>query len=116
MKILQEAHSGAAGGQSRVKKKTLEMIKRAFYWQKMKQETCKFVAECDICQRNKAENIACLGLLQPLPIPDQIWSDISMDFIEGLPKSHGKDVILVIMDRLSMLTSWPLRTLIQLKM
>ncbi|KAH0725517.1 hypothetical protein KY284_001382 [Solanum tuberosum] len=56
-------------------------------------------SECDICQRSKDETIAYPGLLQPLSIPNQEGTQISMDFIEWLPKSQGKDVISVEVDR-----------------
>ncbi|GKE62836.1 retrotransposable element Tf2 [Tanacetum coccineum] len=41
------------------------------------------------------------GLLQLLPMPILIWKEISMDFIEDLPMSNRKSVILVVVDRLS---------------
>ena len=61
----------------------------------------QMVRECVVCQRNKPNLAAYPGLLQPLPLPNSIWSHISMDFIESLPKSQGKTVILVVVDRLS---------------
>lgn len=57
--------------------------------------------ESDVCQRQKPDLAAYPGYLQPLPIPEKVWSDISMDFITGLPKSQGKSVIFVVVDRLS---------------
>jgi transposase InsO family protein len=60
-----------------------------------------FVRSCDVCQRNKTPTTRPAGLLQPLDVPSQVWADISMDFIEGLPKVHGKSVVLTVVDRFS---------------
>lgn len=59
------------------------------------------VKQCDVCARCKYEPAAPAGLLQPLPIPSQAWQHISIDFIEQLPKSRGKDTILVVVRRLT---------------
>jgi hypothetical protein len=68
----------------------------------MKDDVAKFVAHSDICQRVKIEHKKPSGLLQPLPIPEWKWKDISMDFINGLSRTpRGNDSIWVIVDRLT---------------
>ena len=67
----------------------------------VKSDIQNFVAECLVCQQNKVETIKTPGLLQPLSIPSQCWEDVSMDFIIGLPKSEGKSVVMVGVDRLT---------------
>jgi hypothetical protein len=67
----------------------------------MKKDILTFVIKCDVCQCNKGETIKTLGALHLLPIPTSMWTDISMDFIVGLPKVGNKSVIMVVVDRLS---------------
>lgn len=67
----------------------------------MRHDIKKFVRECRVCQENKHESVLPADLLQPLPIPSRVWSNIAMDYIEGLPLSRGSSVILVVVDCLS---------------
>jgi hypothetical protein len=81
--------------------KTYHRVKKEFFWDGLKTNVQRFVAECLVQQQNKVETTKILGILQPLSIPSQRWEEVSMDFITGLPKSEGKSVIMVIVDRLT---------------
>jgi transposase InsO family protein len=99
-KVLLELHTSPVGGHSGFLK-TYHRVKKDFFWDGLKTDVQRFVAECLVCQQNKVETIKTPGLLQPLSIPSQHWEEVSMDFITGLPKSEGKSVIMVIVDRLT---------------
>jgi hypothetical protein len=95
--VLENAHTmGHEGGE-----KTLYRFRAVFYSPHACHRVRDYVCTCEVCQRNKTEHLHPLGLLQPLPIPHQVWSDIAMDFIEALPKVGGKFVILTVVDRFS---------------
>ncbi|MCH79682.1 transposon Tf2-1 polyprotein, partial [Trifolium medium] len=98
--LLAEFHSTPQGGHSGFYR-TYRRLAANVYWIGMKNTVQEFVKKCDVCQRQKYLASSPGGLLQPLPIPDRIWEDLSMDFITGLPKSKGYEAILVVVDRLS---------------
>jgi hypothetical protein len=97
-KLISSFHASALGGHSGMQA-TFQRLKKLFYWQGMKPDVESFVKQCLVCQRAKHELCKYPGLLQPLPIPQHSWTDIFMDFIEGLPVSHGYSFILVVADR-----------------
>jgi len=64
-------------------------------------DVIKYVRSCDPCQKIKHSRGARVGFLQPLEIPSNPFEDISLNLITGLPKSHDKDAILVVVDKLT---------------
>lgn len=98
--VFDELHSQSVGGHSG-QRATLKRLKEYFYWSTMGQTVGKWIRECANCQQNKGEHVRSPGYLQPLHIPNEPWRDIAMDFITGLPKSRGNEVIWVIVDRFS---------------
>jgi hypothetical protein len=98
--IIQALHASAMGGHSGFLVTYLK-IKKIFAWPGMKQMIKTFVAQCITCQQAKPERVRYPGLLQPPPVPSYAWQVVSLDFIEGLPKSKGYDCILVVVDKFS---------------
>ncbi|GJP35712.1 hypothetical protein CLOM_g20244 [Closterium sp. NIES-68] len=82
--------------------KTLTGIAKHYYWPRLAEDVQKSVTSCDTCQRMKSSKQKKAGLLQPLPIPEQPWQVVSLDFITGLsPTTSGHDAILVVIDKFS---------------
>nr|GEY74049.1 gypsy/Ty3 retroelement polyprotein [Tanacetum cinerariifolium] len=83
---------------------TTEIYKRIEDTWKIDEKLQKIIESCNkdsLSKRYKPDLAAYPGLLQPLPMPTKIWSNISMDFNDSMPKSQGKAVILVIVNGLS---------------
>lgn len=77
------------------------IIARQYFWPGMGDNIRQFVRNCDSCAANKAWRTRRQGFLKPLPIPDRVWSEVSMDFITDLPESEGCTNMVVLTDRLS---------------
>lgn len=98
--LLKEFHDSPIGGNAGVKK-TYQRAAAELYRPGMSNDISEYVRNCAVCQQNKTLTTTLAGLLQAIPLPTQTWEEITMDFIEGLSKSEGRDVIWVVVDRLS---------------
>ncbi|KAM1302325.1 hypothetical protein ACFX2H_013265 [Malus domestica] len=99
--ILDEAHCSAyamhPGGT-----KIYHTIRPFYYWLGMKREIAEYVSRCIVCQQVKAERKKHFGQMQPLPVPQWKWENITMDFVYKLPRTrNGFDGVWVIVDRLT---------------
>ncbi|GJZ25898.1 RNA-directed DNA polymerase, eukaryota, reverse transcriptase zinc-binding domain protein [Tanacetum coccineum] len=99
---IRDLHDTPCVGHEGVKK-MLEGFSTLFYWTGMRKSMDEYVKQCLVCQQTKYSMQAMDGYLQPLPTPYDVWEDVSMDFITGLPVSKGLLVILVVVDRFSKL-------------
>ncbi|KAB2624761.1 S ribonuclease [Pyrus ussuriensis x Pyrus communis] len=99
--ILDEAHISAYAMHPGATK-MYHTIRPFYYWPGIKREIAEYVSSCAVCQQVKAERKKPFGLLQPLPVPEWKWENITMDFVYKLPRTHnGFDGIWVIVDRLT---------------
>ena len=95
--LVEAFHQSPLGGHSGVPV-TYRRLKQAFAWKGMRSFVQAWVQSCSVCQQAKTDRTRSPGLLQPLDIPPAAWNTISMDFIEGLPKSSRYNCVLVVVD------------------
>jgi len=91
--------------------KTIELIRRNFWWPEMNERIIDFVSSYPEYQQNKASRHQPYGLSSPLELPYAPWQSIAMDFITELPVSEGCDQLWVIIDRFTKMAHFiPLKT------
>jgi transposase InsO family protein len=101
--ILRKNHDDPMGGHYGVDK-TAELLKRKYYWPKLKEDVHEHVHRCPACQLNKIRRHKPWGQLVPMPVPTVAWRHFSLDFVTDLPPSNDQrgnlyDSILVLVDR-----------------
>lgn len=100
--IIQKVHDSYITGHPG-RDATYAILSRRFFWPGAAKDVRRFLRNCTICGRTTVWRDTKHGLLKPLPIPQRIWAELSMDFITELPpaKEDSSTNLLVITDRLT---------------
>ena len=77
---------------------------RNYWWLGVTKDVGKYIEECVIYQRMKNRTEIPMGKLKLSEVPGKPWTYLMVDFITKLPLVTGKDVILVVYNRLSKMT------------
>ena len=97
LKVLQHNHDHPVAGHFG-QNQTIDLIRHSYVWPELRNSVKSYIKSCTTCMRSKPQRHRPYGLLKQLPIPEQPWNSISMDFIGKLPPSSGFNIILVIVD------------------
>ena len=84
----------------RGKWKTTELVTRNYWWSEVMRNIGRYVEGCDMCQRMKNKIEGPAEKLKLSKVPERLWTYLTVDFIIKLLLVAGKDVILVVCNRL----------------
>lgn len=100
-RVIEEAHnppSSSHGGGD----KTLELIRRQYFWPGMVGHIREFIAKCSLCKESKAPNYTLRPPMGNPHIAERPFQHLYIDLLGPYPRSKaGNTVILIIVDQLS---------------
>src|ERR1700746_2394995 len=83
--------------------KTYELVTQNYWWPGILTFVKEYVNGCAVCQTTKKLPQTTVPL-RPNPVPQDMWQEVTMDFIINLPQSQGYDSLLVTVDHFSKAT------------
>ena len=88
--LVSELHSVPYAAHPGVQR-TLDKVRRYFWWRGMTGDVREFVESCPTCQLEKTDHTLKKGSLQSLTLPEGKWREVSIDFITDLPAEEGAE-------------------------
>lgn len=77
LKLMKYLHDYQISGHGLTK--TLHKAYKEVMWPGLKRDIRNYVQSCRVCQTCKFDQQKPVGLLQPLPLPNETWTNISME-------------------------------------
>ena len=101
--ILVENHDIPTAGQVGINR-TVDPMKRSYWWRGIGGDVVAYLRSCSVCQCMKSDNRKKAGELQPIPLLEKAWQQITTDLVTDLPESEGKTAVVVFVDCLTKMT------------
>ena len=97
---MKQAHENEWGGHLGIRK-TVNKVRRHFFWPTVRKDLTKFCKTCHLCQVvGKPNQLIPKAPLQPIPAVEEPFSHIVIDIVGPLPRtSSGFEYLLTVMDR-----------------
>jgi hypothetical protein len=99
-RIIEQHHNMCIAGHAG-RFKTLKLVSHNYWWPQMSRYIGIYIKTCDLCNQTKVQRQQPIGELHPSETLEAPWDMISIDFIVELPKSHGYDAIMCVIDSLT---------------
>lgn len=101
LELIKKEHDEPSGGHGGIGK-TLNRLRRYFYWPKMAKQVHEYVNKCEVCKSSKAPNYPLRPPMGQQIMVDRPFQRIFIDLIGPYPRSKkGKTVIFIIVDQLT---------------